>query len=1397
MTEDSLDELGAEYTVEGVHLQARDRSPVDDVLLEGVAASGARRWTAVSVKHAPLLIPSSSDSVKAVRQFLDLALMYPEEMRDGTWRSVLVVADPHRDVRALNRLAQTAAGADDARQFSSRIDASGTDFRRFSGRIHELAHAAARYGTPLPGGSAGVDSLVWRWLASFSVRAVKLEGLSRDDRAHAISSLRRCIDPARAVEAFERIDGCVASWETTSATIRRHTVSREIADVRWPAPSAGSHPELDLDAITTFTALRAQGRIDGPRGFPDLPSPLAEFLAEIDDGSGLTSAMDDTHLWMRKVLGQSEELAHAITRSDLADATTLRSVRCSNTAASACRDLLNAQLSTPRRSAGARAGLQAALVLTTLDRAASALDEFCDALSVDLKVLDRAEGPSQKAAATPLMRQAVEALRSALGARHEIDLLRTTLMVETTGLVVVEGGWGTGKSFHLGRHALARVATERPTVMVLGREMQMPPEEDVLQSAARNYRTNSDPLVTALDRCAADASKSAMLIVDALNEARVRHDDDLRALATLAAQHPRLIVVVSRRDDQEPLPDDLGAAVYRHAGVDPASAWELLRSHLNLPPVTVPWTVPDYRRPLVLRVFARVAQGRPTSQVPRMSELLDEWLTVLAREFASMRAPVEGEGAKALHDRGELRAILEVIDSAATPMTYREIVNAAQLECELASRALDFLLDEGVLAVDDGHAIVYGLDRVRELRRAEHELSRRGIRALDRTVLENRNEPVSPGSEMSAFAAVAPRVLKREVLWRPRSRRRPSGSTIAFARSLQHRPPNLVTARTLAGADALSRVPETAEFLWFAATVNSVVEGHPLGAGYAADKVASWRPRARLARFVEPMWSMLSARRSADRAVLEPVLLWINDHARSGQLTPEHATEVSRYLQTWTALPRSAPTVSAVRVLSTVIAHYPATVLPALITGAHRFADLEVTSNLWAAVLGAMLRDPEPSPLTEAVEEWVHDIPLPRHLPTVDYAHDVLALLRPDRRRPFATLVAEAQPITEVARPMRLLLTDRRDANLFDRWSIGWIVDENGHPAPVGSSAARLVLGVSGRRSLIAARRGATSSASVIRALDQAGGAWVAERVLDSHLAKSQVWSRQAGQHPVPPPDRLPLGPSRTRLYGYVDGSPDLRLCLDDEVTADTPWWVPSALIPTAESEVLSGALDPAAVRVVDHDGHTWWVLDADARSMDHRDGPRPGALLDASGGFGLDDLPDIRLPPASRYHWYLNLRHSVVVCSADGRFDAEVDPEDDDTRSIADPGELLFGARLRTPPSGAPTGRFAAVQAGADGYPHPLDVNHVRTPAPALIGLLGARWTGAGCDFVSSGELVLTRPDPSTRLLLISDAAVQELRGLGYRLVGSLRTVNLRRRSPAIWRQERDDELRARWVLP
>jgi hypothetical protein len=106
-------------------------------------------------------------------------------------------------------------------------------------------------------------------------------------------------------------------------------------------------------------------------------------------------------------------------------------------------------------------------------------------------------------------------------------------------------------------------------------------------------------------------------------------------------------------------------------------------------------------------------------------------------------------------------------------------------------------------------------------------------------------------------------------------------------------------------------------------------------------------------------------------------------------------------------------------------------------------------------------------------------------------------------------------------------------------------------------------------------------------------------------------------------------------------------------------------------------------------------------------------------------------------------------------------------------------------------------VQAGADGYPHPLDVNHVRTPAPALIGLLGARWTGAGCDFVSSGELVLTRPDPSTRLLLISDAAVQELRGLGYRLVGSLRTVNLRRRSPAIWRQERDDELRARWVLP
>jgi hypothetical protein len=610
---------------------------------------------------------------------------------------------------------------------------------------------------------------------------------------------------------------------------------------------------------------------------------------------------------------------------------------------------------------------------------------------------------------------------------------------------------------------------------------------------------------------------------------------------------------------------------------------------------------------------------------------------------------------------------------------------------------------------------------------------------------------------------------------------------------LQHRPPALVTAQTLAGADALSRVPMTAEYLWFATTVNSVVAGHPLGAGYAADRFAGWRPRERAERFVEPLWSMLCARTSADRAVLEPVLLWIDDQARSEQLPPEHAVELARYLQIWTALPRSAPTVSAVRILSSLIAHYPGTVLPALARGAQQLADLEVTSNLWAAVLGAVLRDPAPSQLTDEAAQWSQSLPLPRHLPTVDYAHDALTLLGPGVARPFAALVAAARPVAAPPLPTRFLLPDRRDANLFAGWSLEWIIDDNGHSAQVGSSAARLVLGLGGRRALLAARKGRpSSSASVRRSLDQAVGAWVAERVLDSRLATSRSWSRQAGAQPTARQDQVPLAPPLTRLYGHVDGSPDVRLGREHEVTDDAPWWVPSALCPTADSEVLSGAISPTAFRVVDREGKGWWVLDADARSMDHRGRDRPGILLDASRWVGSGDPAGIRLPPGSRYHWYLNLRHMVVACAAGALPDMEVDPiAEDAVPSNEKPGELLLGERLRAEPDEAPASRyrFAAAQEGIAGFLTPLSVDGVRTPAPALTNLLGARWTGDGCDFVAGGQMVLTRPDPRTQLLLISDDAVRGLQNRGFRLVGALETIDIRRRGLG-------DGPRAHWVV-
>jgi hypothetical protein len=54
---------------------------------------------------------------------------------------------------------------------------------------------------------------------------------------------------------------------------------------------------------------------------------------------------------------------------------------------------------------------------------------------------------------------------------------------------------------------------------------------------------------------------------------------------------------------------------------------------------------------------------------------------------------------------------------------------------------------------------------------------------------------------------------------------------------------------------------------------------------------------------------------------------------------------------------------------------------------------------------------------------------------------------------------------------------------------------------------------------------------------------------------------------------------------------------------------------------------------------------------------------------------------------------------------------------------------------------------------------------------------------------MVLTRPDPRTQLLLISDDAVRGLQNRGFRLVGALETIDIRRRGLG-------DGPRAHWVV-
>jgi len=200
----------------------------------------------------------------------------------------------------------------------------------------------------------------------------------------------------------------------------------------------------------------------------------------------------------------------------------------------------------------------------------------------------------------------------------------------TTGVVLLVGGAGSGKSHTLASHCAVRLQEKRPTLLALGQHLAPGSSvwSEVLTSMDLIY--NSSDLLQGLESAAlVSRSGRALIVVDAINEGAGRDLWQSRATGFRAdvRAHQRVALILSVRDTYENvvLPDgfaDDSDLVTRlaHPGIEGRESLALERyaAHYGLDLPSVPGYQPEFSNPLLLKSVCRSARGHGVTTVPTL-----------------------------------------------------------------------------------------------------------------------------------------------------------------------------------------------------------------------------------------------------------------------------------------------------------------------------------------------------------------------------------------------------------------------------------------------------------------------------------------------------------------------------------------------------------------------------------------------------------------------------------------------------------------------------------------------------------------------------------------------------------------------------------------------------------
>lgn len=252
--------LGDHVNPRRLAFQAKDASPVDDILVTGETASGDAHRLSIGARHKPKLTKSDPSSVDLVETYLQVVTEHWPDVEAGRWRLDLAVAPSHPPALQLDELTRIALAAGSDAEFREDVKRRGRTTDPVRNRLKRLNEIATDPAFNATGYSH--SELTWRFLSHLSVTEVRLEGTSPVDRTNAIERLLPQTPDAKiptAEKLYSRLTELVSGYAPNGARVTRDTLCTALrghayfkqADDEEPAADDGEIRSLDrAEALT-------------------------------------------------------------------------------------------------------------------------------------------------------------------------------------------------------------------------------------------------------------------------------------------------------------------------------------------------------------------------------------------------------------------------------------------------------------------------------------------------------------------------------------------------------------------------------------------------------------------------------------------------------------------------------------------------------------------------------------------------------------------------------------------------------------------------------------------------------------------------------------------------------------------------------------------------------------------------------------------------------------------------------------------------------------------------------------------------------------------------------------------------------------------------------------------